>query len=302
MKNETTKICKICEYKFKSTRKNHLCCSQKCSQKYTKFKKTTAGNEEPYIGYVLNENGYIDTPLLQELKSINLEGIVEPTKDQLNEFHELTEKNLNIEKRKKRTKYFSKDIVDYILIRLKLDDKIEEYHPQEILNDLIRYNIIDLSLKDLHYIMPELVKYQNGYFGVNYSILNNLKSINEFSERLCGYIIEEDKIPTEEQLAKSGLLKMMTDEIRSIISLTTKTPNPKKEIFSGVVEMIEDLSALINKKFESLNLKIDKAIMISEQNVLISTNANLRYDSFEKQLQLLSEKIDKIKEKRRFFG
>lgn len=291
MKTETIKICKICDTKFVSIRSNHLCCSPKCSSKYYQKRR----EEEVKMGY--SEMPYI--PLVE----IDQEyGIVEPTKEQFNEFHELTEKELNISKRKSRVKYFSRDIVDYILIRLELDKKIEEFHPQEILDDLIRYDIIKLSFRELHFIIPELVKGQNDDFTIDYTFFNKLELVSKFSDSLTNYIIDLCQIPTEEQLAKSGLLKMMTAEIRQIMSITTKSTEPKKDVFAGVVEMIDDLYVLVNRKFDSLNQKIEKAIMISEQNVFISSNANVRYDSFEKQLQLISEKIDKIKIKRGFFG
>jgi hypothetical protein len=256
-------------------------------------------SEEPYIP--LTEIGKIecDDPFL--IKS-NILGIVEPTIETLNEFHELTEKELNVSKRKSRVKYFSRDIVDYILIRLELDKKIEEFHPQEILDDLIRYDIIKLSFRELHFIIHELVKGQNDSFTIDYTFFNKIELVSKFCDSLTNYIIDLCQIPTEEQLAKSGLLKMMTAEIRQIMSITTKATEPKKDVFEGVIEMIDDLYVLVNRKFDSLNQKIEKAIMISEQNVFISNNANVRYDSFEKQLQLISEKIDKIKIKRGFFG
>ena len=302
MKTETVKKCERCEKSFVSIRKNHLCCSPKCSSKNYQEKKMITNLSQGLIldAYAQNDPLIIDEPIVREyvLEECPLE--VKP--EIVNEFHELTEKELNKSKRKNRVKYFTRDIVDYIIIRLELDKKIEEFHPQEILDDLVRYDIINLSLKDLHFIIPELVKHSKGYFTIDYSFFHKLELVNKFSDNLTNYIIEEDKLPTEEQLAKSGLLKMMITEIRQIMALTTKTKEPNKDVFAGVLEMIDDLYVLVNRKFDSLNQKIDRAIMISEQNVFISNNANIRYDSFEKQLQLLSEKIDKIKIKRGLFG
>jgi len=294
MKTESIKICEFCNKKFISKRSNHICCSHKCSSKHYQERKKI---EELNMGY--SEEPYIP---LTEIQEIELEEQLILSDELVNQFHELTEKELNISKRKKRVKYFSKDIVDYILIRLELDKKIDEFHPQEILDDLIRYDIIKLTFSDLHFIIPELVPEQNGSFTIDYTFFNKVELVNKFSDNLTKFIIDLFRIPTEEQLAKSGLLKMMTAEIREIMSITKKATEPKKDVFAGVVEMIDDLYVLVNRKFDSLNQKIEKAIMISEKNLIISNNANLRYDSFEKQLQLLSEKIDKIKIKRGFFG
>jgi len=312
MKTESIKICEFCNHKFISKRSNHLCCSHKCSSKHyqerKKIKELNMGySEEPYIplteiGKIDLEKPFIGYVPLNEIGKIELEEQLILSDELGNAFHELTEKELNLSKRKSRVKYFSRDIVDYILIRLELDKKLEEFHPQEILNDLIRYDIIKLTFFDLKIIIPELVIESKGGIEIDYTFFNKTELVNKFSDNLTNFIIDLFRIPTEEQLAKSGLLKMMTAEIRQIMSITTKSTEPKKDVFAGVIEMIDDLYVLVNRKFDSLNQKIEKAIMISEQNVFISNNANVRYDSFEKQLQLISEKIDKIKIKRGFFG
>lgn len=173
MKTETIKICKLCDTKFVSIRSNHLCCSPKCSSKYYQKRRDEevkmGYSEEPYTPVEMGgEHNRIEYHFLNPTE----QGIVEPTTEQFNEFHELTEKELRI----KKGNYLSKDIDNLIVlinekfdaVNLKIEQNQNQLFQQNVMiaNNLnLRYDNIEKMLQLLLQKLEKIPKKKKWFFG-----------------------------------------------------------------------------------------------------------------------------------------
>ena len=176
------KNCVVCNTEFIASKSNHVCCNHKCSTINYKLKQDLIKEEElklvetaPYTPETEIGNGYNPELFCETLQAEKTSGrksfekgildaygnmgIIEPTKEALNEFHELTEKEMRLSLRKKKVNQFATDIVDYVVIWCELnEDKPFSYHA--LFNELLNYKIVDLNKKTFVNVFAPVLTYE----------------------------------------------------------------------------------------------------------------------------------------------
>lgn len=297
------KNCVICEKEFMSIRSNHLCCSRQCSIKQQTEK--TKSKKEPENHTVLN-------PPYERKDTFLM------TEDDINEFHELTEKQMRLSERKKRVKEISSNVVDYVLNWFWVNHNLG--HPQSyfvVFNEISNYKIFDITRNQLVSLFDEYVTYDGGQMmtingGVNFF---SVKKANKTKEKLVNLIYEEEAIPNDEQIAKSSVLRLMTSQLKFIVkqqydlkmskvkSEAEKVEKPKQEfnleVYTGIVEMITNLNnqnKLIFDKIGLITEKQDGLYAVHSQNI-ISVERDM--SDLVNCLERLTQQVNEINKKRR---
>ena len=227
------KNCVVCNTEFIASKSNHVCCNHKCSTINYKLKQDLIKEEElklvetapytPEIEIGNSQNPQLCCETLQADEQIGSEsfkkglkdayngfGIVEPTKEALNEFHELTEKEMRLSLRKKKVEQFATDIVDYVVIWCELnEDRPFSYHT--LFNELLNYKIVDLNKKTFVNVFAPVITYEETILQVSGRFdLSDSENLFKLRNRLSETIFEENAIPTEEQYTKVALIRLIS--------------------------------------------------------------------------------------------
>jgi hypothetical protein len=310
----TPKNCSICEVEFMSKRSNHLTCSRECSIKFQAKKKALKRQIESPISFVQKESEResFEKGILDAYDNMR---IVEPTKEDLNEFHEFTEKQMRLSERKKKIGQMVGIFVDYAVTWCAVNQSFQ--HPQSyhsLFQELVNYKIFDLSKN-------QLISAFDPFFEVQFGTLNlksntnflDVTSIVKVKEKLIELIYEENLIPNDEQIAKSSILRLMLSQLNFIrkqqIDVYKLTKGGKSndtidaEIFSGILDMINNLANQNKIIGDRLNQTL-------EQQNAIWTLQNQNYAEVGKDLfdlrtcidKLTSQVIEITKKRRGLFG
>jgi hypothetical protein len=336
--------CVICNAQFTPSRSNHVCCNHKCSlvnyktrktqieeEKLRKFAESSKNLQEiiPEIKEDLDrllrepisKQSFVD---LQEddktngresfgkgiLDAYGNMGIVEPTKEALNEFHELTEKEMRLSLRKKKVEQFATDIVDYVVIWCELnEDRPFSYH--SLFNELLNYKIVDLNKKTFVNVFAPVLTYEETILQVSGRFdLSDSENLFKLRNRLSETIFEENAIPTEEQYTKVALIRLMTSQLRFFLfernRLKQEKPQPVSNafdtaIFQGVLEMIQNL----NNQNKIIGEKLDKCLEENKKFTQVQFQSNLSNNNdisdLKSLIENLRERVSEITKKRKGF-
>jgi hypothetical protein len=337
--NKEDRKCVVCNAQFTPSRSNHVCCNHKCSlinykNKKDEEKKDFEKREQemfgttPYTPETEIANGYNPQPFFETketdeqsgresfekgiLDAYGNMGIVEPTKEALNEFHELTEKEMRLSLRKKKVEQFATDIVDYIVIWCELnEDKPFSYHT--LFNELLNYKIVDLNKKTFINVFAPVMTYQDGILQVSGRFdFKDSQNLFKLRNRLSETIFEENAIPTEEQYTKVAVIRLMTSQLRFFLfernRLKKEIPQPVSNafdtaIFQGVLEMIQNL----NNQNKIIGEKLDKCLEENKKFAQVQFENNLSSNNdiadLKSLIENLRERVSEITKKRKgLFG
>lgn len=305
------KKCVVCNTQFTPSRSNHVCCSQKCSTINFKRKQSAKNNVEERDGF---EKGIRDAYAERVPEFVDNfvpqpnSGIVDPIGEVLNEFHELTEREMRLSLRRKKVGEFSTDIVAYVVTWCELnEDKPFSYHT--LFNDLINYKIVDLSKGVFINVFSPVLSYEAGILRVsgNFSDSENLLKI---TNKLSETIFEENAIPTEEQYTKVAVLRLMTSQLRFFLYERKQIKKTEPEvvssgfdgaIFQGVLDMLQNLSNQNTLLGEILTKSLEenkKLVQVQFENTM-STNRDIH--DLKNVLDSIREKVAEITKKRKGF-
>lgn len=323
--------CKFCNNVFKPKRNHVLNCSVKCSQKsYALQKKLDKKlleklDLQPKIDITDSKDLYEKTKILDEVnKRDSFELGIAKSVDGIffspsvvNEFHDLTEKQMKLDQRLSRVKYLAYDIVEYIVLwceNNKNFDHFQDYN--RMFENLVKMKIVDLTKIELMNVMPELIEYTpQGFCKVkSYNFQDQFPFIM-FKERLAEYIISEGAIPSEEQYQKSSILRLLTSQMYFVKKqfLESKAPIKEEEIIDPLNReepiirdyMLEESMPqnTINDVTEALNNLSDRIDTIGNtQKYYQELNAK-RDSSIQTQLKQISDRVSEITKKRKgIFG
>jgi hypothetical protein len=235
----------------------------------------------------------------------------------VNEFHELTEKQMKLDQRLSRVKNLAYDIVEYIVLwceNNKNFDHFQDYN--RMFENLVKMKIVDLTKIELMNIMPELIEYTpQGYCKVKSYNFEDQFPFIMFKERLAQYIISEGAIPSEEQFQKSSILRLLTSQMYFVKKqfLESKAPKKEEEIidpFNRDEPIIRDYEVgeikpqnTIDNVTEALNNLSDRIDTIGKtQKYYQELNAK-RDSNIQAQLKQISDRVSEITKKRKgIFG
>lgn len=328
--------CVVCNAQFTPSRSNHVCCNNKCSlvnykNKKDKEKEDFARREQEMFGVKLDNseteivNGhqepFFETKEADEQSgresfekgikdAYNSFGIIEPTQEALNEFHELTDKEMRLSLRKQKVEQFATDIVDYVVIWCELnEDRPFSYHT--LFNELLNYKIVDLNKKTFVNVFAPVITYEETILQVSGRFdLSDSENLYKLRNRLSETIFEENAIPTEEQYTKVALIRLMTSQLRFFLfdrnRLKQEKPQPVSNafdtaIFQGVLEMIQNL----NNQNKIIGEKLDKCLEENKKFTQVQEYYNLANNNdiadLKSLIENLRERVSEITKKRKGF-
>ena len=329
--------CVVCNTQFTPSRSNHVCCNNKCSlvnykNKQDELKKDFAKREQEMFGtdpytpeteiankfypQLFCETQTADKTNGREsfekgvLDAYGNMGIVEPTKEALNEFHELTEKEMRLSLRKKKVEQFATDIVDYVVIWCELnEDRPFSYH--SLFNELLNYKIVDLNKKTFVNAFAPVITFEETILQVSGRFdLSDSENLFKLRNRLSETIFEENAIPTEEQYTKVALIRLMTSQLRFFLfernRLKQEKPQPVSNafdtaVFQGVLEMIQNL----NNQNKIIGEKLDKCLEENKKFTQVQFQSNLSNNNdiadLKSLIENLRERVSEITKKRKGF-
>lgn len=337
-KPDMTKECLVCSKQFKPSRISHYCCSQGCSSiNYQIKKKAIQEIKEEEPSFLSTENSHnlqndtirllreeaLFNKIKEDDKTNNPDsfengilnapknmGIPEPMKEDLNEFHELTDKEMRLSLRKKKVDGIAWDIVNYVIAC----SEINVAEPFKIYEDLINYNLVDLTRSQISNVFSNLTTFHEGVFifkpNINY---DNYEIHLTLQQALSEKIFKENAIPTQEQYTKGAVIRLMTSQLRFFLSerkrLKQEKPQPisnvfETGIFQGLMDMIQNLSnqnkiisqaidqCLENNILQSTQLKSISISQLEAESSKVKNilDLNIRIDDLLKRVTQLSEK------------
>lgn len=332
--------CKGCKTLFTPKRIDSFNCSQKCSQitYNAKIRKQKIKDSKKLFDLtkaedIINERDSFEKGIRDVADPFNTaEPIVrdyvlndyplEVDEEVVNEFHDLTEKQMSLSKRTKHVNFLATDIVDYIFLWCEINEKLGK--PQSVFDffcDLERLNFIDLTKIDIINIMPELVKYFNNgessYIQVKGYNFNDDFAKILIKEKLKRAIFE-DVIPSEDQIKRGLVLKPL---ISQLLFTNTILKNQDKAKAEKIKEEIKPVNLFrtvdIREQFEEeekrqkdLGSVINVLDTLTQQNNFLAEKVNQCLDissktkvDITKQLKEMAERIEKITQKRKgIFG
>lgn len=315
--NETGNLrerkCKGCKQMFQPKKSNSYNCSQKCSQKSYQQKKRKEKQKQLKEQIINESEGQFKHPFTGQytpIENIENQSLKMPTPvDELftmktidvNEFHELTEKQMKLESRLKRVKALASDMVDYIVVWCDVNKSFG--HAQDynsMLHNLVKMNLVDLSKKEIVSVMPELIEwYDSGYVSVHSIDSKNQSLIQIFKERLRELIIAEQVIPTEEQFNKSYTLRLLISQLHFLNLKQQETLDPFNRQQPIEREYTKETPVEINKLTDAINVMDEKIEVLMTNQILLSEQSKIVTEV----LKTISERVSKITQKRRgLFG
>jgi hypothetical protein len=313
----TPMSCATCNNEFMSKRSNHLTCSRECSIKF-QSKKKNLKRQYPNSQKLFCETQQSDKTIGREgfekgvLETYDTMGIVAPKEEALNEFHELTEKEMRLSLRKKKVEQFAIDIVDYVITWCELnEDKPFSYHT--LFNEMLNYKIVDLNKKTFINVFAPVMSYEDGILQVSGRFdFSDSENLFKLRNRLTDTIFEENAIPTEEQYTKVAVIRLMTSQLRFFQfernRLKQEKPQPVSNafdtaIFQGVLDMINSISKQNSIIGDRINQCLERqnamaSLLISNTNEVNNDLSDLKISS-----EKISKQVEQITKKRRgLFG
>jgi hypothetical protein len=319
--------CATCEKPFMSKRSNHLTCSRQCSikcqaKKKALKKKSTKADEFMELEPIENKNSYQSNPSIEIQQAFEKLNTFKLASEDLNEFHELTEKQMRLSDRKKRVNQMATTFVDYVLTWSEVNKSFNNPQSFNILfNDLVNYKIFDLTKIQLFRVFSRFFTYENGTISINRSVnYFTFEHTVETQKKLVDLIYEEDIIPTDEQISKCSILTLMLSQLYFIkkqqldvqtknyeIDFTNSSENIEKKLDSEIISGLLDMINAISKQNVLVAEKVD--LCLEKQNatiqLLIQNTNNASNDLFDLKicLEKMTKQVEEITKKRRgFFG
>lgn len=235
-------------------------------------------------------------------------GIPEIDMSDVNEFHELTEKQMRLDLRKKKAEQFVVDVVDYVLTWCEAN-RTRPFTYHTLFNDLINYKIIDLQKSTFINVFSPVLSYADGMLRVSGEFdYNDNEKMFLIRKRLYQTIVEEDAIPTEEQYTKVAVIRLMTSQLRFFLAekdnLKREKPLPVSNafdtaIFQGVLDMIDNLSKQNENLNQQLKLSIERQNTVAVQSGEAMCRVINDVKSLSELLQDIRNRVDTITKKRK---
>jgi hypothetical protein len=341
--------CKGCKTLFTPKRIDSFNCSQKCSQitynakirkQKIKDSKKLADlnkviqNSNIIVENIKNEGGSFDigvgirdvTDPFNTAEPIVRDYVLndyplEVDNEVINEFHDLTEKQMSLTKRTKHVNFLATDIVDYIFLWCEINEKLGK--PQKVFDffcDLERLNFIDLSKIDIIKLMPELLNYNSE--GTAYIQISNFNFNDDFAKILIKEKLKraifEDVIPSEDQIKRGLVLKPLISQLLFTNTILKNQDKAQSEKIKEEIKPVNKFRVIdIREQFEEeekrqkdLGSVINVLDTLTQQNNFLAEKVNQCLDistktkvDITKQLKEMAERIEKITQKRKgIFG
>lgn len=314
--------CATCEKDFMSKRSNHLTCSRECSVRFQARKKSLKRQNEQAQPTISKEET-VET----QNKSYNFDewfgkfdqlDTFKMSSQDLNEFHELTEKQMRSSQRKQKVSQMASVFVDYVLTWCDVNRAFQ--HPQgynSLFQEMVNYKIFDLSKSQLFRVFEPFFEVEFGTIHIKGNVnFFDLEKTVEVKEKLVNLIYQEDAIPNDEQIAKSSTLRLMLSQLNFIkkqqIDLSSmdfdKNINSVErkldsDIIAGILDMINSIAkqnSIIGEKIEKCLEKQNSTIQLLIENTNDSSND---LTDLKICLEKLTKQVEEITKKRRgFFG
>jgi hypothetical protein len=235
----------------------------------------------------------------------------------VNEFHELTEKQMKIDQRISRVKYLANDIIEYIVLWCENNKNFGHFQDyNKMFENLVKMKIVDLTKIELMNVMPELFSYSpSGFCAIttNYDFKDQFPFIM-FKERLTQSILN-GIIPTEDQFQRASILRMLTSQMYFVKKqfIETKATKKEEEIidpFNCEEPIIRDYMVgeimpqnTIDDVMEALNNLFDRVDTIGNTQKYHQELNTKRDASIQEKLKQISDRVSEITKKRRgLFG
>ena len=337
---DSQRKCKGCKTLFTPKRIDSFNCSQKCSQITYTAKIRKQKIKDSKILFDLNKAENIINES-ESLEKVSRDAVIDPfnsaepivrdyvlndyalevDKEAINEFHDLTEKQMSLSRRTKHVNFLATDIIDYIFLWCEINEKLGK--PQSVYDffcDLERLNFIDLTKIDIIKLMPELLNYN--IERTTYIQISNFNFNDDFAKILIKEKLKraifEDVIPSEDQIKRGLFLKPL---ISQLLYTNTILKNQDKAQAEKIKEEIKPVNLFrtigISEQFEEeekrqkdLGNVIDILETLSQQNNFLADKVNACLEistktkvDVTKQLKEIAERVEKITQKRKgLFG
>jgi len=320
--------CKGCKTLFTPKRIDSFNCSQKCSQitynakirkqKIKDLKIERDNLEKVSLDAVIDPFNSAE-PIVRDY--VLNDYPLEVDNEVINEFHDLTEKQMSLSRRTKHVNFLATDIVDYIYLWCEINERLGK--PQKVFDffsDLERLNFIDLTKIDIIKLMPELLNYNNER--TVYIQISNFNFNDDFAKILIKEKLKraifEDVIPSEEQIKRGLVLKPL---ISQLLFTNTILKNQDKAEAEKIKEEIKPVNKFrvidIREQFEEEEKRqkdLGNVLYIldtlTQQNIFLANKVNQCLDistntklDIQEQLKEIAQRVEKITQKRKgLFG